>query len=127
MIGYIYNNPKLAYEEDGFWSFDDRKPHAYWCVLAQLKGWKYTTDFAKDNSVLLAPVWFDVMDNLPESVIDICSCQLSDNLLNITVGIGRCIHRPISDLTTEPVVLLNPNKAKEAYRIFARSIRRTEE
>jgi hypothetical protein len=114
--GYIYNNPKLAYEGDGYWCFDwdNKKPHDYWCVLREME----------DDLVLMAPVWFDVMDNLPDDVIDSCPMQLTDGNMNITVGIGRVVHREKSDLTTEVVVFLNPEKAKEACNYLARMLRR---
>jgi hypothetical protein len=107
--GYIYNNPKLAYEGDGYWYFLDKNPHAYWLVLRE----------QEDGYVLLAPIIFDVIDNLPESVIDSCPVQID----NVTIGIGRCITRPKEDLTTEPVIFFNPEKAKQVYNILARSVR----
>lgn len=112
MRGYIYNNPQLAYEGDGHWCFVGKKPHEYWCVLSVRK-----------DHVLLAPVFFDVMDNLPNSVIDTCPIQISGSIQNITIGIGRCITRSLEDLT-EPVMYLNPDKAKEAYNILAHSLQR---
>lgn len=113
MRGYIYSNPQLAYEGDGFYTFlGDKKPHEYWCVLRV------------DDDVLLAPVFFDVMDNLPNSVIDSCPIQVSDGINNITIGIGRCIVRLLDDLTTKPVMYFNPDKAKDAYNVLARSLRR---
>ena len=114
MRGYIYNDPKLAYEDDGHWSFEDKKPHAYWCLIREME----------DDMVLLAPVWFDLMDNLSNRVIETCPIQMNDGIFNITIGIGRCVHRLKSDLTTEPVVFLNPEKAKEAYKFFRRMIKR---
>lgn len=113
MIGYIYNNPELAKEGDGYYCFLDKKPHAYWCVLR----------VADDGVALLAPVFFDVMDNLPENVIDGCPMQLSTGMQNITLGIGRCVHRYLGELTTEPVIFLNPDLATKAYKTLARSLR----
>lgn len=113
MRGYIYNNSALAHEDDGFWCFDGKNPHEYWCVLKEM-----------DNDlVFLAPVFFNVIDNLPEGVIDSCPIQMSDNDLNITIGIGRCVYRSKSDLTTEPVIFLNPEKAKQACNHLARMLR----
>lgn len=112
MRGFIYNNPALAQEGDGHWGWLDNKPHAYWCVLA-----------IREDHVLLAPIFFDVMDNLPDSVIDSCPYQICDTIHNLTLGIGRCVMRPYEALTTEPVVYLNPQKAKEAYNKMARSLK----
>jgi len=115
MRGFIYNNPKLAHEDDGYWTFNEGKPepHPYWCVLKEMP----------DDMVFMAPVWFDLMDNLPNSVIESCPMQMSDGILDITIGIGRCVYREKSDLTTEAVLLLNPEKAKEACRYLARMLR----
>lgn len=123
MRGYIYNNPKLAYEGDGYWCFDseNKKPHEYWCVLREMHG---IARRQKDDLVLMAPVWFDVMDNLSDNVIDSCPMQLWDGTMNITIGIGRVVHRKKSELTTEPIVFLNPDKAKEACNYLARMLRR---
>lgn len=106
MRGYIYCNSALAHEGDGHWCFQGKKPHEYWCVLlVQL-----------DGNVLLAPVFFNVMDNLPNSVIDTCCpIQISDGIHNLTIGIGRCIVRPQEDLNSQPIVYLNPLMAKQAY------------
>lgn len=112
MIGYIYNNPELAKEGDGYYCFLDKKPHAYWCVLR-----------VDGEIVLLAPIFFDVMDNLPDNVIDSCPMQLSEGGQNVTIGIGRCIHRTIDEVTTEPVIFLNPDLAKKAYNQLARGLR----
>ena len=115
MRGFIYNNPKLAYEDDGgYWYFEPNTPHAYWCVLKEL---------IEDDLILLAPVWLDVMDNLSNSVIDSCPMQMSDGITNITIGVGRCVHRVKSALTTEPIMFMNPEMAKKAYKVFARMCR----
>lgn len=114
MRGYIYNNSHLADEGDGFWSFlGDKKPHEYWCVLREME----------DDLVLLAPVFFDLMDNLPNSVIETCPIQMTEGNMNITVGVGRCIHREKSQLTTEVVIFMNPEMAKKAYNVVARMCR----
>lgn len=113
MIGHIYNNPQLAYEDedDGYWTFlGDHQPHKYWCVL-----------HVQERDVLLAPIFFDVMDNLPNPIIDTCPVQISEGIQNITIGIGRCIIRSQEEITTDPVIYLNPDKAKWAYNIFARN------
>jgi hypothetical protein len=88
MRGFVYNNPQLAHEGDGFWTFNEGKPepHAYWCV--------------------------------PNSVIETCPMQLSDDVASVTIGIGRCVHRIKSDLTTEPIVFMNPEMVKKAYRPY---------
>jgi hypothetical protein len=110
MRGYIYNNPKLANEDDGYWCFEPNKPHDYWCVLREME----------DDLVLLVPVWFDLMDNLPNSVVESCPIQMSDGIMNITIGVGRCVHRLKTDLTTEPTIFMNPEWAKKAYKVVAR-------
>lgn len=115
MRGFIYNNPKLAHEDDGFWTFNEGKPepHAYWCVLKELK-----------NDVLfMAPVWFDLMDNLSNSIIETCPVQMSDGAIHMTIGVGRCVRRGKEELTTEPVMFMNPEWAKKACKIVARMCR----
>lgn len=113
MRGNVYNNPKLAYEGDGFWTFDDGKPHEYWVVLKELP----------DDLILLAPIWFDLMDNLSDSVIESCPTQFSVGTIHLTIGTGRSVHRVKEDLTTEPVMFVNPEIAKKAYKIIARMCR----
>lgn len=110
MRGYIYNNPQIAH---GYWYSEPNKPHEYWCVLREME----------DDLVLLTPVWFDLMDNLPNAVIESCPIQMSDGTMNITIGVGRCVHWLKSDLTTEPVMFLNPEMAKKAYNFVARMCR----
>lgn len=113
MRGNIYNNPKLAYEEGGFWGFEPNKPHENWCILREME----------DDLVLLAPIWFDLMDNLSNNILESCPIQLSDNLVNFTIGICGCVYRLKSDLTTEPIAYMNPEVAKKAYNFVARICR----
>lgn len=108
MLGYVYNNPKLAYEGDGFYCYDGKTPHEYWCIILE-----------KEDEVLLAPIFFDLMDNLSNEVLDTCPIQID----NYTLGIGQTVLRSKKELTTEPIIYFNPQKAKEAYNKLARSLR----
>jgi hypothetical protein len=107
MRGFVYNNPKLAVEADGCWSFDSKGPHPYWCVIKK-----------NDVGVLLAPVLSGVLDDLPESALDMLPYQITDVANAVTLLIGRCIARNERDLTTDPVFYINPNEMKKAYAKF---------
>jgi hypothetical protein len=106
LMGTIYNNPKLAYEEDGFYSFDLKhpKPHAYWCVIK-----------VKKHDVFVVPVFFDYLDNLVDTVAEAGCCQFDNEHSGVTLVIGRGVWRSKEDLG-KPTMNLNPEVAKKAYK-----------
>jgi hypothetical protein len=113
MIGQIYNNEKLAYEGDGFWTpFNDGKPPQYWCVLHEF-----------EDMVLLVPVVFDVVDNLPleeGDLVRLSPYQVSHWAGNLTLLLGFGVRRMKEELVSLPAFQLNSEIAKDAYKRLAK-------
>jgi len=105
--GFVYNNPNLAIEDDGYWSFNGRGPHAYWCVVKE-----------SNIGVLLAPIFKGVVDDQRESILDMMPHQITDKANAFTLLIGRCIICNVNELTTEPIFYINPDEMKRAYARF---------
>jgi hypothetical protein len=111
MLGLIFNDSKLSFEDGGCWNFDGNGPHQYWCVINIV-----------DDEILLAPAFFNYVDDLTDSVIECSTYQVAATNPPLTLLVGRCIVKHLDDLTTEPVICLNPILAQEAFKNYAKGL-----